>query len=73
MMEISTSHCELGGWNMAGKDEADDRKDPEPSSDESNEPDETDIDDDEDMHPDDDACLEEFEDVDFDCGPDAEG
>ena len=58
---------------MVGKDEADDRKDPEPSSDESNEPDETDIDDDEDMHPDDDTCLEEFEDEDSDCGPNSEG
>ena len=72
-MDTTTCHCELGGCNMARKAEEDDNKDPEPSSDESNEPDETDIDDDEDMHPDDDTCLEEFEDVDFDCGPDSEG
>ena len=58
---------------MASKDEADDRKDSEPLCDESNGPDEREIDDDEDMHPDDDTCLEEFEDVDSDCGPDAEG
>ena len=35
MMEISTSHCEMGGWNMAGKDDADDSKDPGPLWDES--------------------------------------
>jgi hypothetical protein len=58
---------------MADKDEADDRKDPEPSSDVSNGPDEKEIDDHEDRNLDDDTCLEEFEDVDFDCGPDSEG
>ena len=58
---------------MAGNDEADDTKDPEPLSDESNGLDEREIDDDENRHLDDDTCPEQFEDADVDCGPDSEG
>ena len=57
---------------MAGKDEADDTKDPEPLSDESNGPDEREIDDD-DRNLDDEFRPEGFEDLDFDCGSDPEG
>ena len=56
---------------MVGKDEADDRNDPEPLSEESNGPDEREID--EDRNLDDEFRPEQFEDADFDCGPDAEG
>ena len=72
-MEISTHHCNLGGWNMVGKDEADDRNDPEPLSEESNGPDEREIDDDQDRNLDDEFRPEGFEDLDFDCGSDPEG
>ena len=58
---------------MASKDEADDRKDSEPLCDESNGPDEREIDDDEDRHLGDETRPEQFEDADFDCGPDFEG
>jgi hypothetical protein len=58
---------------MAGNDEADDSKDPEPLCDESNRPDEMDIDDDEDRNLDDEFRPELFEDADFDCDPDSEG
>jgi hypothetical protein len=58
---------------MVGKDEADDRNDPEPLWDESNGPDEREIDDDEDRNLDDEFRPEQFEDADCDCDPDSEG
>jgi hypothetical protein len=57
---------------MAGKDEADDRNDPEPLWDEFYGPDEREIAD-EDRHLDDEFRPEQWEDADFDCGPDSEG
>ena len=58
---------------MAGKDEADDTKDPEPLCDESNGPEKREIDGDEDRNLDDEFRPEGFEDLDFDCGSDPEG
>jgi hypothetical protein len=58
---------------MVGKDEADDRKDPEPLCDESNGLNEREIDGDEDRSLDDEFRPEGFEELDFDCGSDSEG